>query len=194
MQPCAELRAEAGTKRLIERNSERAKYSGTPSQRVEAEQDPAASLQGALHPVVSARRAAITEPAKIASLLRAIDGYAGQITTCCALRLAPLLFVRPGELRHAEWAEFDLDNAEWRIPAQKMKTRQAHIVPLPPQAVVVLLELRPLTGRGRFVFPSVRSPARAMSENTVNAALRGMGYTKENNERPWVSCFGFNQT
>jgi len=142
------------------------------------ERDPSADLQGALQPIVSNKRAAITEPTKVAALLNAIYGYSGQFVTCCALKLAPILFVRPGELRHAEWSEMDLDAAEWRIPASKMKMRNEHIVPLPPQAIEILQELHPLTGRGRYVFPGVRSVARPMSENTILAALRNLGYDR----------------
>lgn len=97
----------------------------------------------------------------------------------CALRLAPLVFVRPGELRQAEWAEFDFDAAEWRIPKERMKARAPHVVPLPHQAAAILQELRPLTGGGRYVFPSTRSAQRPMSENTVNGALRRLGYSKD---------------
>lgn len=129
--------------------------------------------------MVSKPRAAITDPAKTGDLLRAIDGYAGSFVVRCALQLAPLVFVRPGELRKAEWSEFDLDAAVWRIPAAKMKMREEHIVPLSAQAVVMLRELLPLTGSGQYVFPSVRSRARTMSENTVNAALRGLGFDKD---------------
>jgi integrase len=144
-----------------------------------ATRDPSADLRGALAPVVSKSRAAVTDPGLVGDLLRTIDGYTGQFTTRCALRLAPLLFVRPGELRHAEWAEFDLDAAEWRIPAHKMKMREAHVVPLSSQAVEILRELQPLTGRGRYCFPSMRSPQTPMSENTVNAALRRLGFDKD---------------
>ena len=99
--------------------------------------------------------------------------------TRCALTLAPLVFVRPGELRHAEWAEIDFDAAEWRIPAEKMKSRALHVVPLSTQALEVLCELHPLTGHGRYLFPSERTRERPMSENTVNGALRRLGYSKE---------------
>jgi integrase len=109
-------------------------------------------------------------------LLRAIDAYKGAFVTRCALRLAPLVFVRPGELRAAQWAEFDFDKAEWRIPATRMKARVQHIVPLSTQAIAILRELQPLTGRFPFAFPSVRSRFRAMSENAVTGALRRMGY------------------
>jgi len=144
-----------------------------------AKHDPTADLRGALAPVVSTSRAAITDPAKVGDLLRAIDSYQGSLVTKCALRLAPLVFVRPGELRKAEWSEFDLDGAQWRIPAARMKMREEHIVPLAPQAVAILLELHPLTGHGQYVFPSYRGKARTMSENTVNAALRYMGFDKD---------------
>jgi integrase len=142
-----------------------------------AESDPSASLRGALPPVESRHFASITEPKAAGELLRAIDGYQGAFVTACALRLAPLVFVRPGELRRAEWAEFDLDKAEWRIPADKMKSGVLHIVPLSRQALEILRDLQPLTGEGRYLFPSVRTGARPMSENTINAALRRMGYT-----------------
>ena len=146
-----------------------------------AERDPTVDLKGALAPVVSEHHASITEPKRIGELLRAIDGYTGHSVTAHALKLAPLLFVRPGELRHAEWTEFDLDNVEplWRIPAEKMKMGEQHVVPLSAQALALLRELRSVSGRGRYVFPSVRSGSRPMSDNTVNAALRRMGYTTE---------------
>ena len=140
--------------------------------------DPSTDLRGALAPARHGRMATITEPKKIAELLRSIDGYEGTPVAKCALKLAPLVFVRPGELRHAEWAEIDLDKAEWRIPAEKMKMKDPHIVPLSTQAVEILNEIQPITGKGRYVFPSVRSYSRPMSENTVLAALRRMGYTK----------------
>lgn len=141
-----------------------------------AERDPSADLRGALIPVVSCKRAAVTDPKDVARLLNAIEGYSGHFVTCCALKLSALLFVRPGELRHAEWAEIDLEAAEWRIPAEKMKMREAHLVPLARQAVSILKEMHPLTGRGRYVFPSVRGGNRPMSENTVTAALRYLGF------------------
>ncbi len=144
-----------------------------------AKHDPSADLRGALAPVVSTSRAAITDPVKVGDLLRAIDTYQGSLVTKCALRLAPLVFVRPGELRKAEWAEIDLDGAQWRIPAARMKMREEHVVPLAQQAVAVLRELHPLTGCGQYVFPSYRGKARTMSENTVNAALRYMGFDKD---------------
>jgi integrase len=141
--------------------------------------DPCRDLRGALPPANPNHHSAITDSKAVGDLLRAIEGYKGTLPTKCALRLAPLLFVRPGELRHAEWAEIDLDAAEWRIPAEKMKLRRPHIVPLPRQAVAILRELAPLTGLGRYVFPGVRSAKRPMSANTVNAALRRLGYDKE---------------
>jgi integrase len=144
-----------------------------------ASHDVTADLRGALAPVVSQNHAAITDPVKIGALLRAIDGYSGQIVTGYALRLAPMVFVRPGELRQAEWSEFDLDGATWRIPAAKMKMREEHIVPLAPQALALLRELHTLTGRGRFLFNSLRTSQRPMSENTINAALRRLGYSNE---------------
>ena len=126
-----------------------------------AERDPAADLRGALPPARSKHLPAITEPEKVAGLLRAIDGYEGSFVTKCALRIAPLLFVRPGELRHMEWAEIDLEAAEWNIPEEKMKMRQPHLVPLSSQAVEILKEIQPLTGAGRYVFPSARTTAAA---------------------------------
>jgi len=108
-----------------------------------------------------------------------MDSYQGSLVTKSALRLAPLVFVRPGELRHAEWAEFDLDGTQWNLPAEKMKMREPHIVPLAPQAVSILRELYSLTGRGRYVFPSARSPKRPMSNNAVLSALRRMGYATD---------------
>lgn len=141
-----------------------------------AERNPAADLRGALPPVKQTHLAAIVDPLAIGGLLRAMDAYNGSLVTKCALRLAPLVFVRPGELRQAEWAEFDLDGAQWNIPAAKMKMREPHLVPLAPQAVAILREIHALTGRGRYVFPSARSPQRPMSNNAVLSALRRMGY------------------
>lgn len=141
--------------------------------------DPAADLRGALPPVSTKHFPTITDPLKIGELLRAIDGYNGTYQTRYALRLAPMLFVRPGELRKAEWAEFDLDKAEWRIPADRMKMKATHLVPLPSQAVSVLRELYCISGAGKFVFTGARTTTRAMSENTINAALHRMGYKGE---------------
>jgi integrase len=143
-----------------------------------AERDPSGDLRGALPPVRVRHHASVTDPEQIATLLRDIDGYSGSFVTLCAMQLAPLVFVRPGELRHAEWSEFNLDAAEWRIPGHKMKMQDKHIVPLSQQAMEVLRAIQPLTGSGRYVFPSVRTAARPMSENTVNAALRRLGYEK----------------
>ncbi|EQD44686.1 phage integrase family protein, partial [mine drainage metagenome] len=140
--------------------------------------DPTPSLRGAIPTVPKVHFASIKEPGKIGQLLRDLDAYAGHPVTRAALQLAPLLFVRPGELRHAEWAEIDFDKAEWRIPAHKMKMRAPHIVPLSTQAVAILRELEPLTGRRQYVFPSLHSGTRCMSENTVNVALRRMGYDR----------------
>jgi integrase len=130
---------------------------------------------------VSEHHAAITEPARIGELLRAIEGYSGHVVTAHALKLAPFLFVRPGELRHAEWSEFDMEGHEphWRIPGEKMKMGEQHVVPLSKQAVALLRELKLVTGQGKYVFPSVRTRSRPMSENTVNAALRRLGYTSD---------------
>jgi integrase len=144
-----------------------------------AERDPSADLKGALPPVNSKNHAAIIDPREVGELLRAIEGYDGSEVTLAALKLAPLVFVRPVELRSAEWAEIDLNNAEWRIPAEKMKMRRHHVVPLSRQAVELLTEFKPLTDYGNYVFPSVRTGRRPMSENTINAAIRRLGYTKE---------------
>ncbi len=120
--------------------------------------------------------ASITNPKELAPLLRAIDGYQGGLAARCALQLLPLLFVRPGELRNMEWAEIDFEAAEWNIPASKMKMKQPHLVPLSHQALEILSEIKPLTGHGKYVFPSTRSFFRCMSDNTVNAAFRRMGF------------------
>lgn len=152
-----------------------------------AERDPTGDLRGALPSPKRKHHASILEPKRIGALLRAIDGYQGFFVTKSALRLAPLVFVRPGELRQAQWGEIDFDKAEWRIPAARMKMREQHIVPLSRQAVEILRELEPLTNHEivakpntpRFVFPSTRSRERAMSNNAVLAALRRMGYTTE---------------
>ena len=141
-----------------------------------AERDPSADLRGALTSPKVNHRAAIVDPVGIGALLRAIDGYDGLPITRAALRFAPLVFVRPGELRSAEWLEFDLAAAEWRIPSAKMKMRRVHRVPLSRQVLDILRDLHPISGVGRFLFPSVRSPVRPMSENTLNAALRRLGY------------------
>lgn len=134
-------------------------------------------LRDILPPADVQHHASVTDPKGAGDLLRAIDGFTGSFTTRCALRLAPLVFVRPGELRHAEWTEVDLDKAEWRIPASKMKMGEQHLVPLSRQAVAILREIHQVTERGQYVFPSERGGGRPMSENTVNASLRRMGYT-----------------
>jgi len=144
-----------------------------------AMRDPAADLRGALPPTKKSHHASVTDPQDIGPLLRSLHSYKGTFVVRCALRLAPLVFTRPGELRHAEWSEIDFDAAEWRIPAEKMKVERPHIVPLSRQAVAILREVQPLTGSGRYVFPSMRSSTRPMSENTVTAALRRMGYSKD---------------
>lgn len=141
-----------------------------------AERDVTADLKGALQKAEKRHYAAITDPALLGPLLRAMDGHNGHIYCRAALRLTPLVFVRPGELRTAEWAEVDLDKAEWRIPGGKMKMANDHIVPLSTQALAILQELHPITGHGQYVFPSIRTGERPMSENTVNAALRALGY------------------
>ena len=144
-----------------------------------AERDIAGDLRGALPPVKFGHMAAPTDPKDVAPLLRAIDEYNGFFVVKCALRLAPLVFVRPGELRKAEWSEIDLDAAEWNIPADRMKMKHAHLVPLSRQAVDIFRELQPFTGNGKFVFPCARSLSRPMSNNSINSALRRMGFDKE---------------
>lgn len=141
--------------------------------------DTAADLRGSLPPVKEKHHASITDPKAIGELLRDIEGYQGAFVTRCALRLAPLVFLRPGELRKAEWAEIDMDKAEWRIPAVRMKMNAVHIVPLASQAVAILRELHQLTGSGKYVFPGARTTTRPMSENAVLAALRRMDYTTD---------------
>ena len=144
-----------------------------------AERDPSMDLRGALTTPPVSHRASVVDPMAIGALLRAIDGFDGQPTTHAALRIAPYVFVRPGELRYAEWKEFDLDGAVWSIPALKMKMRRPHRVPLPRQSLVILRDLREITGSGRWLFPSVRTLTRPISENTLNAALRRLGYGSE---------------
>ncbi len=145
-----------------------------------AERDWSADLRGALAPVVTTNRAALTDPARIGQLLRSIDAYSGQPATEAALKLAPLVFVRPGELRAAEWSEVTLTgaNPEWRIPAARMKMDEEHIVPLSRQALEVLQTLEPITRGGHYVFPSLRGAHRPRA-NTINMALRCMGYSAE---------------
>jgi integrase len=142
-----------------------------------ADSDPTGALRGALTAPTVTHRAAITEPVAFGALLRAIGGYTGAPETKTAMELLALTFVRPGELRAAEWAEFDLDAALWVIPATRMKMRRPHRVPLAPRAVAIVRELHTITGGGRFLFPSMRTRERCMSENTINAALRRLGFT-----------------
>lgn len=152
------------------------------------DRNPVADLRGALAPPMERHHAAITDPRELGGLLRAIDGYAGDASTRAALRLAPLVFVRPGELRHAEWSEIDFDAGEWNIPAHKMKMREPHLVPLSSQAVI-LRDLQPLTGHRQYVFPGGRSPKRPLSDNALTAALRRMGFDKET-----MTAHGFRAT
>jgi len=144
-----------------------------------AQRDVAADLKGALAPVKSKNFASVTDPVRVGELMRAIHSYSGYPVTALALKLAPLVFVRPGELRGAEWSEFDLENAEWRIPGERMKMGEPHLVPLSRQALAILQELQPLARGGRYLFPSLLTRDRPMSDNTINAALRRMGYTTE---------------
>jgi integrase len=142
-----------------------------------------------LPPKHEKHHASFTDPRSLAGLLRAIDAYDGSNVVRSALRLAPLVFVRPGELRAAEWKEFNLEAGEWRIGAERMKMRVQHIVPLPRQAIAILREMEPVTGAGRFVFPSTRSDTRPLSDNGMLAALRRMGY-----EQGVLTVHGFRST
>ncbi|MEZ0318116.1 MAG: tyrosine-type recombinase/integrase [Methylophilaceae bacterium] len=144
-----------------------------------AQADLSLVLKGALTPVKEKHHASITDPKAVGDLLRTIHGYEGAFLTQQALKLVPLVFVRPGELRNAEWSEIDLVAGEWRIAAHKMKMKAVHIVPLSTQAIEVFRDLHKLTGDGKYVFPGLRSADRPMSENTVNAALRRLGYEKD---------------
>ena len=160
------------------------------------DRDPSTDLHGALKPALVKHMAAILEPAKVGELMRAIHSYAGQPTTRTALVLSALLFQRPGNIRQMEWAWIDLDNAMLTIPSEDMKRRihqkingRPHLVPLAPQALAALEDLRPLTGHGRYVFPSLLTGERPMSDNTVNVALRRMGITKEE-----MTAHGFRAT
>jgi integrase len=154
-----------------------------------AKADPAALLQGALIAPKARHYAAILEPARLGELLRSIDDYSGGPITRLALQIAPHVFVRPGELRHAEWSEIDLGEAVWRVPEGKMKARRPHSVPLSNQVVALLAELRALTGPHGFVFPALHTSRRPMSENTLNAAFRRMGFGKDE-----VSAHGLRAT
>jgi integrase len=144
-----------------------------------AEADPTGALSGAIASPVVRHRSAIVEPKAFGALLRAMATYEGAPETLAALELLALAFVRPGELRLAEWSEFDLDAALWSIPAEKMKMRRPHRVPLSQRAVALLRDLHAITGKGRYLFPSIRSPNRCMSENTINAALRRLGFKQD---------------
>jgi integrase len=144
-----------------------------------AKHDPAADLRGALITAKPKHRAAILKPAGVGELMRSVDGYTGQPATRLALKIAPHLFVRPVELRSAEWPEFDFEAALWGLPEEKMKMRVAHLVPLSRQALELLRELQKITGRTRYLFPSLRSGARFMSENTINAAFRRLGFSQD---------------
>jgi integrase len=154
-----------------------------------AERDPSGDLRGALAPAEEKHHASFTDPKSLGGLLRAIDSYDGSSVVRRALRLAPMVFVRPVELRAAEWAEMDLDGAEWRIAAARMKMRVQHIVPLSRQAVAILREIHVVTGKGRFVFPSPRTTTRCLSDNGLLAALRRMGY-----EQGTLTVHGFRST
>jgi integrase len=151
-----------------------------------AESDPSRDLRGALTPWKPEHYPTLTDAREVRRLLRDIEAYEGGFITKCAMKLSPMLFVRPGELRRAEWCEINLDAAEWRIPAAKMKGRVLHIVPLATQAVSILREIQALTGKGRWVFPGIRTNGEPMSENTVNAALRRLGY-----DRSMITAHGF---
>lgn len=144
-----------------------------------ADRDPTADIRGALGPITRTSRAAITDPQLMSKLMKALDLYDGKPATRAALRLAPLLFVRPGELRAMEWSEINWTASEWRIPATRMKMKQEHIVPLSTQAVAILQELHALTGSHRFAFPGARSDDKPMSDGAVNKALRLLGYEKD---------------
>ena len=144
-----------------------------------AENDLTYVLRGALIQHTSTPRAAITDKSELGGLMRAIDGFEGQLTTRIALQLLAIVVTRPGELRHAKWEEFDLDAAIWSIPAERTKTRKPHRVPLPARALELLRQLHGLTGSGELLFPSIRTVRKPVSENTLNAALRWMGFTGE---------------
>lgn len=143
-----------------------------------AERDPSADLKGALTPPPKNHFASITEPKKVGQLLRDIDSSDANFAVLCALKVAPYIFVRPGELRHAEWNEFDFEAREWRIPAEKTKMKTTHIVPLCSQVMEILLNLKSLASDSNYLFPSIRSTTSPMSENTIVVALRRLGYAK----------------
>lgn len=154
-----------------------------------AEADPTIALRDALQAPEVSHRAAITDAVALGGLLRAVESFEGQPMTAAALRLLPLVFTRPGELRQARWSEVSFEEAVWRIPAERTKMRREHIVPLPRQALAILKELQAITGKGEYLFPSIRSAHRPMSDNTLNAALRRLGYGKDE-----VTAHGFRAT
>ncbi|MEI6827079.1 MAG: integrase arm-type DNA-binding domain-containing protein [Desulfuromonadales bacterium] len=163
-----------------------------------AERDWTVDLKGQLSPRSQKHHAAITDPKELVGLLRAIDGFNGTYTVKSAMQLAPLVFLRPGELRQAEWSEFDFKNAEWNIPIERLKLKkrikedrkgERHLVPLSKQSITILTELQALTGRSKYVFPSARSFTRPMSNNAINAGLRRMGFSKEE-----MTAHGFRAT
>jgi len=146
-----------------------------------AESDPTASLRGALPPAIAQHHATLTQPHEVGALLRAIDGYSGSFVVKCALRILPYVFTRPGELRGMEWSELELEGPSptWTIPPARMKMRRKHLVPLAPQVVAILKELKPMTGSGRLAFPGERTKERPISDGTLSAALRRLGYSNE---------------
>lgn len=150
------------------------------------ERDPCGDLRGAIPPAKVRHHPTITDPEKIGGLLRAIDSYDGSIVVRCALQIAPLVFLRPGELRQAEWREVSFSECEWRIPAERMKMAEQHIVPLSKQTISILEVLKPITGSCRYIFPSARSLSRPMSNNALTAALRRMGF-----EQGTMTAHGF---
>lgn len=154
-----------------------------------ASRDISLDLRGALTTPTVRHRPAITEPSEVGALLRAIDGYTGQPTTRMALQLSSLVFVRPGEIRHARWREFDFEKSVWNVPGATMKMKRPHRVPLSRQALAILRELQRITGEGEFLFHAISSVRRPMSENTLNAALRRIGYSKDE-----VTAHGFRTT
>ncbi|WP_066961713.1 integrase arm-type DNA-binding domain-containing protein [Microbulbifer sp. Q7] len=144
-----------------------------------ADRDPTTDLTGALKPTKKKHLAAITDPVEVGKLMVAIEGYQGTPVVKTALKLSPLLFCRPGELRKLEWAEVNWEAKQIEIPAEKMKTSEPHIIPLAEQSLLLLRELEPLTGRGQYVFPSARGQSRPLSDNGVRTALRSLGYDNE---------------
>lgn len=144
-----------------------------------ASRDITVDLKGLIAAPLISHHASLIDPAEVGKLMRAIYGYSGNLETRSALKLAPLLIVRPGELRKAEWAHFDFGTPEWRIPPKSTKMRTLHIVPPSHQAIAIIMELKQATGGGRYLFPAQANPERTMSENTVNKALRTMGYVRE---------------